>query len=142
VKTKKHVLTFEQEYNFQMIGICSHHNDYRLAWGINDTLKISLTKNHEDFIIVNKKGQRISEHTFYDYQDIDNRIEYYLIKNKRLNQLLIPEKPAIDYFLFLIENHLFELETIVTLLKKIPSVLGAYIFVPEEIGSTELLVFN
>jgi hypothetical protein len=55
---------------------------------------------------------------------------------------LIPEKPAIDYFLFLFENHIWDPEDLLVKLKNISSVLGGFIFDPEEFESTELLVFN
>ena len=54
-KQKKHTLTLECEYDFEMIGICSHHSDYRLVWGINSVLNLNLEKADEDFIVVNKK---------------------------------------------------------------------------------------
>ena len=141
-KPKKHILTFEQEYDFDMIGICSHHNDYRLVWGVNEKLNIQLTKSTDDYIVVGKKGMKSSEHSFYEYKDIDNLTEYYLIKNKAQGKFLIPEKPSIDYFLFLFENHLLDPKILVEELKEISSVLGGFIFDPEEFDSTENIVFN
>jgi hypothetical protein len=55
---------------------------------------------------------------------------------------LIPEKPAIDFFLFLYENHFLKPAEIVEQLREIPSVLGGYIFNPEEIDSTQNIVFG
>lgn len=141
-KTKKHILTFDQEYDFDMIGICSHHNDYRLAWGINEKLGVVLTKSDEDYIVVNKKGVRISNHSMYEYRDQENLTEFYLIKNKNLGKFLIPEKPSIDYFLFLCENHILEVDQVVEDLRGVQSILGVFIFDPDEIDSTENLVFN
>jgi hypothetical protein len=141
-KLKKHVLTFEQEYDFDMIGLCSHHNDYRLAWGINEKLNIQLTKSEENYVVANKKGIKISEHSMYEFKDNENFIEYYLLKNKHLGKYLIPEKPAIDYFLFLFENRIWEPEELVSVLREIPSILGGFVFNPEEIDSTENIVFN
>lgn len=141
-KLKKHVLTFEQEYDFDMIGLCSHHNDYRLAWGINEKLNIQLTKSEENYVVANKKGIKISEHSMYEFKDNENFVEYYLLKNKHLGKYLIPEKPAIDYFLFLFENRIWEPEELVSVLREIPSILGGFVFDPEEIDSTENIVFN
>ena len=141
-KIKKHILAFEQEYDFDMIGICSHHNDYRLAWGLNEKFEIQLSKCEEDYIAVSKKGLKLSNHSLYAYRDGENLIEYYLIKNKHLGKYLIPEKPAIDFFLFLYENHFLKPAEIVEQLREIPSVLGGYIFNPEEIDSTQNIVFG
>jgi hypothetical protein len=141
-KAKKHVLTFEQTYDFQMIGVCSHHNDYRLAWSLNQELGISLTKSEEDYVVTNRKGTKISQHSLYEFRDYENLIEYHLIKNKSMGKFLVPEKPVVDYFLFLVENHLFEPEELVDRLRSVPSVLGSFLFDPEDFESTGLLVFN
>lgn len=141
-KTKKHILTFEQEYDFDLIGICSHHNDYRLAWGINEKLGLHLEKSDDDHIVINKKGQVQSNHSKYVFKDAENLTEFYLIKNKSFGKFLIPEKPTIDYFLFLYENHSLDTFELVGSLKEVSSVLGAFVFDPEELESTEFIVFN
>ena len=141
-KPKKHILTFDQAYDFEMIGICSHHNDYRLAWGLNEKIDIQLIKVEEDYVVSSKKGVQLSSHSMYEFKDPENLIEYYLIKNKNHRKFLIPEKPSVDYFLFLFENHLWDVEDLVSELREIPSILGVFIFNPEEFDSTENLVFN
>ena len=141
-KPKKHILTFDQTYDFEMIGICSHHNDYRLAWGLNEKIGIQLIKVDEDYVVASKKGVQLSNHSMYEFKDPENLIEYYLIKNKNQGKFLIPEKPSIDYFLFLFENHEWDVEDLVSELREIPSILGVFIFNPEEFSSTENLVFN
>ena len=141
-KPKKHILTFDQAYDFEMIGICSHHNDYRLAWGLNEKIDIQLIKVEEDYVVSSKKGVQLSSHSMYEFKDPENLIEYYLIKNKNQGKFLIPEKPSVDYFLFLFENHLWDVEDLVSELREIPSILGVFIFNPEEFASTENLVFN
>jgi hypothetical protein len=83
-----------------------------------------------------------STHSKYYFKDEENIIEYYLIKNKNLGKFLIPEKPTIDYFLFLYENQIWEMEELIDKLRSIPSVLGVFEFDPEEIDSTEHLAFN
>jgi hypothetical protein len=99
-------------------------------------------KTDEEFVVVNKKGIKISSHSMYEFKDNENLIEYYLIKNKSQGKFLIPEKPAVDYFLFLYENHIWDLDDIVSELRLTQSVLGVYTFDPEEFDSTENLVFN
>ncbi len=54
-KRKKYTLELEPELDFNMIGICSHHSDYRLAWGINQHLGLHLIKCEENFELMNKK---------------------------------------------------------------------------------------
>ena len=141
-KKKKHILSFEDEIDFEMIGICSHHSDYRLVWGINDKIKLKLVKSDDDFCNTNRKGETISEHSMYTFIDEENRLEYYLVKNKSQGKLVIPEKGAIDYFLFLCNNTSIELDVLLKDLKGVASVLAAYEFDPAEIPSTENIVFN
>jgi hypothetical protein len=141
-KPKKYILPNDQVYDFEMIGICSHHNDYRLAWSLNEKLGIHLSKSEEDYLVAGKKGSPASHHSKYFYKDPENLIEFYLIKNKSLGKFLIPEKPTIDYFLFLYENHLLDPDDLVESLRDVSSVLGAYVFEPREIDSTENIIFN
>jgi len=141
-KKKKHILTFDEELDFEMIGLCSHHNDYRLAWSINDQVQLHLTKCDEDYIVTNRKGEEVSTHSMYAFEDEVNRLEYYLVKNKHKGQYLIQEKPTIDYFLFLCNNLGVDSEELITKLKSVPSILAVFSFDPEEIPSAEALMFN
>lgn len=141
-KPKKHTLTFEQVFNFDMIGISSHHSDYRLAWGINQTLRIQLTKCEEEYVITNRKGEVVSTHSMYEYEDLDNRLDYVMVKNKCQGNFLIPEKPSMDFFLFLCDNCAVDIEILTQDLKSVASILGVFPFDPEEISSAENLVFN
>lgn len=140
-KQRKHILTLEYEYDYEMIGICSHHGDYRLVWGINEKLNLQLEKSDDDFVVVSKKGQQLSNHSLYEYKDTETWVEYYLIKNKNEGKFLVPEKQEIDYFLFLRDNHLDGTDELIKKLKTVSSVLAVFIFNPEEIHSTENLVF-
>jgi hypothetical protein len=141
-KQKKYTLTFEQTFDFDMIGICSHHSDYRLAWGINQCLAIHLSRCEEDYIVTNKKGEAVSSHSMYEFADEENRLDYFLVKNKMLGNYLIPEKPSIDFFLFLCDNAVIEIDDLMRQLKSVSSILGVYPFDPEEIDSAEYLVFR
>lgn len=141
-KFKKHILSLEQDYEYEMIGICSHHNDYRLAWGMNQILSLHLSKAKDDFIVVNKKGIFVSQHSYYEYKDEENMLEYFLIKNKHLGKFLIHEKPTIDYFLFVYGIEYDELDEISQKLKKLASVLAVFPLDPMEIESTENLIFR
>lgn len=141
-RPKKHTLSLDQVYNFDMVGICSHHSDYRLAWGINQTLSIQLCKCEEDYLVTNRKGEMVSSHSMYEFRDEENRLDYFLIKNKHQGKYLIQEKPSIDFFLFLCDNCAIEITELMQQLKTVSSILGVYDFDPEELTSCENLVFN
>lgn len=140
-KKKKYTLTIDQEIDFDMIGLCSHHSDYRLAWSINEKIGLHLSKCDEDYIITDKKGEAVSSHSMYEFEDEENRLVYYLVKNKSKGKFLIHEKPTIDFFLFLHDNIAIDLDVLIIDLKTVPSVLGVYEFDPLEIGSAENIVF-
>lgn len=141
-KQKRHVLSLETSVDFELIGICSHHSDYRLAWGINKILDLELTKSEEPFVIQSKKGTIVSQHSFHVFIDEVDHMEWYLIKNKSEGKFLIPEKNQIDYFLILRENVLHDLEELVERIRESNSVMAAYVFEAESIPSAELIIFE
>lgn len=139
-KIQKHTLFLETDYDYDMIGICSHHSDYRLAWGINELFRLHLAKA-DDFFEVSLKKNEKSRHSYYFQYDEDNLLDIYLIKNKGEGKFLIPEKQQIDYFLFLKNNATFEMDDWLAKLKNHPSILAAFLFDPTEFESTENLSF-
>lgn len=141
-KQKRHVLSLETSVDFELIGICSHHSDYRLAWGINKILELQLTKSEEPFVIQSKKGTIVSQHSFHVFIDEVDHMEWYLIKNKSEGKFLIPEKNQIDYFLILRENVLHDLDDLVEKIRESNSVMAAYVYEAETIPSAELIIFE
>jgi hypothetical protein len=140
-KRKKYTLELDDDLEFDLIGICTHHSDYRLAWGINKKLGLHLSKCDEPYLVTDKKSVVVSSHSMYEYTDEKDRLMYYLIKNKHQGKFLIPEKPGIDFFLFLCENWAVEIPELVADLKTVPSILGVYPFDPQEITSAQNIVF-
>ena len=142
-KSKKHNLSFEQNFDFEMIGICSHHNDYRLAWSINSELKFHLEVSQEPYIAdVKKNGiESRMEFSMYEYLDKENHLDYFLIKNKTLGKFLIPEKQNIDFFLFICEKEMIDVAELITKLRGVTSILAVFPFEAEEIDSAKKLVF-
>lgn len=139
-KIQKHTLFLETDYDYDMVGICSHHSDYRLVWGINELFRLHLAKADDLFEVSLKKNEK-SKHAYYFQRDEENMTDIYLVKNKGGNKFLIPEKQQIDYFLFLTNNANYEMEEWLFKLKNHPSILAAFIFDPTEFESTENLSF-
>lgn len=131
----------ENEIDFELIGICSHHSDYRLVWGINQELGSQFAKSDELFVVANKKGQELSAHSYYFWDDSENQVEFYLIRNKSEGKYLLPEKNQIDYFLFLRNNTVLDTGQILDRLKRINSVMAAYELDPYSIPSAEQIIF-
>ncbi|HRP52296.1 MAG TPA: IPExxxVDY family protein [Fluviicola sp.] len=141
-KKKRHVISWDTCEDFDMIGICSHHPDYRLAWSINQLLQLNLAKSNDNFHIYNKKGLLLSEHSYHFYCDESTSTEWYLFKNKVNGKMLIPEKPQVDFFLILRNNILFDVDEITTKLRDTNSVMAVFNFEPSSIPSTELIIFE
>ena len=141
-KITKHHLDFENEIDYELIGICSHVGDYRLVWNINEGLGLKLEKAPELFVITGKKGAVVSEHPYYTMHHEQERWNLYLIKNKNEGKFLIPENQQIDYFLFICDNYTLDTDRWIEQLRNIPNVVAAYGFDPEEFVSTQQIVFE
>ncbi|MEX1192261.1 MAG: IPExxxVDY family protein [Brumimicrobium sp.] len=137
----KHTLKLEDDYDFDLIGLCSHHSDYRLCWALNEHLELNLSKAEEPFMVSGKKGEVISSHSFYEWEDEDNLTTYFLIKNKNNSQYLIPEKAQIDYFLVIQEAEVIDIDNFLIRIKEISSILTAFIFDPYDLKSSNKLIF-
>jgi hypothetical protein len=139
-KIKKYKLIIDNDYNYDLIGICSHFPDYHIVWGINDQLKLNLTKAKDPFIITNSKGDENKFPYYYSFIEV-KQLEVYFIKNKFNGNYLIQEKHQFDYFIFLCDNFAIEMKQFLEDLRKIPSVMLAYQFDPKIIPSTEFILF-
>ena len=139
-KQHKYNLVLDADYDYDLIGICSHHSDYRLVWGLNELLKLKLAKAEDNFVITSKKGIS-SQHAYYFQIDEENMMDFYLIKNKSEGKFLIPEKQQVDYFFFLLNNRTVDTEEWLAKVKGHASVVTAFIFDPTEFASTESIVF-
>lgn len=136
----KYKLQLEDDFDFDLIGICSSHSDYRLSWGINNELNIRLSKA-DDFSIQSKKdGEHL--YSFYEYYDEEEHAEYYLVKNISNNfKKLIPEKEQVDYFLIIKNNFTLDMNKTLNTLKNIDSILTAFIFDADDLKSKANLIF-
>ena len=94
---KKVKLTYKPNYDFVLIGISSHENDYKLAWSINNVLNLNLSKK-EDITVYNKKYAETQNFSVFSHNDETNLILYNLISNRCENGFLIQEYNKFDYF--------------------------------------------
>ncbi|MFC2176716.1 IPExxxVDY family protein [Bacteroidota bacterium] len=111
----KHNLSewFPTEPDFELFGIVSHLKDYRVCWMLNEILALEL-KRIDDFQEEKEKPE-IPCYAQFIWEDEINHREIYLIANQPILksamqvtgtlfeteklELLIPEKPKVDYFL-------------------------------------------
>ena len=70
-KIKKYIIEDETNYNYDLVGICSHQNDYRLIWAMNELFDVQLEKPHDLFEISSSKGDLLS-FPYYIFRDREN----------------------------------------------------------------------
>lgn len=100
-------LAYREEYDFLLAGIICSFKDYRLCFEINDKCRLKL-KREKDLTVSAKKLGAINSFAFFS--DIKKTgEEFYLIANKHRGAMLIPEKPAMDFFL-LVRNAPFDFD--------------------------------
>lgn len=142
IKTKKYQLSLDEELDFDVIGISSHQLDYRLVWSINAAMSLHLTKEINPLVVYNEKKNEEISFPMYGYQDELDRIGYFLLKNKNGLDYLIPEAINMDYFLFLTNNHAIAVDQFLTELRRIDTILAAFVFDNQKHKSFQYLEFN
>jgi len=100
VNKKKIRLTYDENFDFYILGISSFDKDYRLIWNINNSLGFQLvrTDNHVAF---DKKAKTELDFPSYIYKDEDRYVRYRFIANKSDDMFLLDELRNIDYILLI-----------------------------------------
>jgi len=91
-------LSFEYDYDFQLIGLYCHFKDYRLAWALNKRFEFDFVKQ-DPYSIKNKEDTQ--EFSYYTFLIEHQELYYYLLANRSEQGLLIPERKDIDYFIII-----------------------------------------
>ena len=101
---------------YTLFGISCHLKDFRLSFLLNKALEIELVKM-DDF----------GEFSFYFFRDEDRFSAYYLIGNRGLESVLLPELKQTD-FLLLLEGPVKKIQKdrLIEQTRGIPNVLTAY----------------
>lgn len=135
----KLILTFEEDYDFSLIGISCHSKDYRLCWELNKLFFIDMIRNAD--LEINKKD-KISAFSFYEFIDDANYLEYYLISNRGNSGYIIPEQKYMDFFLMIkgniSDNHTKEC---IAQINSLSLVLTSFSLDPNKLKSKQNLLF-
>ena len=115
VKRKKKIVV-EPFDDIKIIGICTHLEDYKLAWHVNKLLNINLVKYSD---IVNEDGYEFS---FYLYDGGENCNTYNLVEIANSEARWVNFSPATDY-LIVIRNFIND-ENLAKTLDKIKQIEG------------------
>lgn len=145
-KSEKYKLEFnieDEADEYEIIGICSHVPIHQIIWDINRKLKFRLKMSEKPLEIHRKKNQVFEFPYFLDYGREEDYMEIYLVQNKSQGNLLIPELAQIDYFLFLVNNQIYNLNDIHKKIKdQCTYASAAFIFEPAAYESINQIFFE
>lgn len=137
----KYTLEEEYEYDFRLIGISCHEKDYRICWGLNNRLSLSLAKEEGEIEVLIKKTKEFSKHALYSYFQEDTENEFSLLNNRSNSGYLVPEQAHADYLFMIKENYDIDIVELISKIKSIPFVLTAFEVKVGELKSKENLIF-
>ena len=106
----KYTLEEEYEYDFRLIGISCHEKDYRICWGLNSRLHLSLAKEGRGVEVLIKKTNEFSKHALYSYFQEETENEFILLNNRSSSGHLLPERSQADYLFLIKESYDVNLE--------------------------------
>lgn len=158
-------LTLDEEFEdpFDLIAIHCSEEDYKMAYLLNRHANMKFKRSKTDLDFTRRK--ELVFFTIYDFEDVRNHVNYYLIANKshlverqnkgQGNELislfsnkmethyLLPELKKIDYFIKIEhENGVFPLKKLVSAINEIKQVVTAYSIDVETVRSKNNLIFD
>ena len=141
MKKKIHKLTVDFHPEFQVLGISSHQNDYRLSWAINSALGLNFSKT-SNLKIKNDKTGETQEFSVFTYDDENGINKYNLVSNRCQNGFLLTEYKNVD-FLMLIHGDLisYEFENFFQKLKNIEIITMVFELSKLSVRSKQKLIF-
>jgi hypothetical protein len=141
-KPKKYILEKDTFDSFDILGIVTAQNDFRLALQLNEKYRIFFEKNLEPLEIPEKKSGKIVPFNYFSFSDPTDFVSYFLIRNKQDGHLLLAEKPSIDFFLVIQNNYKLEIQEILTDLRSMERIIAAFPFSSDEFALAEYLIFE
>jgi hypothetical protein len=148
-------LDFQYEHDYDLIGIATTLEDYRLSYLLNKNLNICLKREIKD---IDFKNENCSfslfsydcKKTFSSRALISNKF-IYVSKNLEKNKLfdeesnlsyLISEKKEFDYFIKIVGDHsLISIKFLKDTIKIIRGIISVHSVDPETLKSKEYLIF-
>jgi hypothetical protein len=122
--------------DYSMLSLATQMKDYKLAFHINRVLDINL-KKFADLSVSGRKGA----FPWFYHSEGKNHPTFYLIGNNHPEGKIITAQKGIDYFLLIKELYSDELlGQYVSLLRKIPGILGVFITNMSAVKNLEVLI--
>jgi len=96
---KLHILKLEEDFDFILLGIFCAYRDYRLCFEVNRKLEVSMERQSDLELKMEKKGSSCLFPVF-SCNTTDEEF-YFIIGNKGSNGYFAPEMKQVDYFLMI-----------------------------------------
>jgi len=153
--SKKLTLGYEYEHDYNLIGINSTLNDYKLAYFLNKKLEIHLCRQSKNIDFIDKN----CSFTLYNYDCDSTFSSWSLIANKHIFMtksisetnlfreeskisFLVTEKKKVDYFFKIFGDFSPKsLKLVVEKIKNIKGVITSYAINPQTLKSKDHLIF-
>lgn len=140
--TKKVVqfLDFKTEYDFLLLGIYCAYRDYRICFELNHALELSFEKQDDFEIQLEKKGAT-GQFAIFLAENSDEE-QFFVVSNKSVNGLLIPELKQVDYFLLVRNNTRYTTtQLLIEKIKSINIVSSVLEYFPDDLKSGDLFLY-
>lgn len=138
MKTEKLHISFDNIFDFKLIGISCAEKDYRLCWAINQAIHIDLVRMSNEGIA---SRTHLVDFPFFEYVDEENGCVYRLLANRFENKTLMKELKTIDY-LFLIQGEDANLQDIIVKLGAVEFIFMATEIEIEHLKDIDLLYLD
>lgn len=157
---KVHKLDIDEfnEVDYDLIAINTAVEDYRLAFFLNESLNLSLSRLKEDIVLHDEEGKEVG-FSVYGYEDEQQHLYWSLVQNQQWTEnrkdesslfedfrkklFLLSELKNVNFFLKIQGSHfdLDEIQDILTKIKKIEKVSAAFWIDAERIRAKNNLIF-
>ena len=153
--SKFHCIDLGYDHDYDLIGIHSVLEDYRMAFYLNRHFKIGLNRLKDDLDFDNSN----CSFSAYAYEDETNYTSWALISNKFVSveevsttptnlfpeetkvAHLIPEKSKVDYFVKITGLKDDELKQLLSEMNDINQIITSYTIDPNDLRSRDNLIF-
>ncbi|MEJ6505298.1 MAG: IPExxxVDY family protein [Crocinitomicaceae bacterium] len=130
---KKIKLEIDEEIEFPILGLSTALADYRLAWELNSKLNLSFRKlDGTTFFSIPDKNKKDIDYEYYSYVNEEEMSKFFLVKNKQRGSTLFNDRERLDFFLVLRDNFIYEIEDLISDLRKIEGFIAFFSFLSSE----------
>jgi len=138
----KKLLKIQIDLDFVLIAVTSAQKDYRICYLINKYLSFNFARVADLEVNIYQNSAEPVPFSMYEYYWEASETSFYLIANRGVDGLLIPEMREADYFL-MIKNYIDDqdLNNLISGLNRVPEIVVAIKIDPKKIKSRENLLF-